>query len=128
MHEAYIAAVNSGDAEAVVALYAPDAEFLGGGGCTPVPCQGTTAIRRAYDTLVAQHTQVTLLEQSADGDTLHARTEFRNDLTQLAGVDRIVSNVTLQLNGDMIASLRAESDLTDEQTAHFIEVLRSSRP
>jgi ketosteroid isomerase-like protein len=128
LHEEYIAAVNSGDSTAVVALYAPDAEFLGGGGCTPAPCQGTTAIRRAYDTLVAQHTQVTLLEQYADGDTLHARTEFRNDLTQLAGVDRIVSNVTLELNGDMIGSLRAESDLTDEQTAHFIEFVSSSRP
>ncbi len=128
LHEEYIAAVNSGDAAAVVGLYAPDAEFLGGGGCSPNPCQGTTAIRRAYDTLVAQHAQVTLLEQYADGDTLHARTEFRNDVTQRAGVDRIVSNVTLELNGDMIGSLRAESDLTDEQTAHFVEVVSSSRP
>jgi hypothetical protein len=49
-------------------------------------------------------------------------------VTQLAGVDRIVSNVTLQLNGDMIGSLLAESDLTDEQTAHFIEVVSAPRP
>jgi len=32
LHEEYIAAVNSGDSAAVVALYAPDAEFRGGGG------------------------------------------------------------------------------------------------
>jgi len=128
LHEIYLAAVNSGDTEAVTALYAPDGEFLGGGGCSPEPCRGSTAIRLAYETLVAQHTQITLLEQQVDGDVLHATTEFRNDLVQHAGVDRIISNVTLEVSGDQISALRAEPDLTDDQTVRFIQFLSGPRP
>lgn len=120
VYQQYIEAYQRRDVAAIVALFAEDGVFVGGGGCRPTPCTGKVAIQRAYEIQLTGNYRLTVLERQANGDTISWRATLENDATRAAGVGRIVTTGTAEIRDGRIAALRGLPDPSDAETARFV--------
>lgn len=131
MHQRLLAALNSDDAEAVLALFADDAVFLGGFSCLPL-CAGKEALRRTFADIVAlkaRRTNITVeLRRASPTAWTRARYEIRADLISLAGAERIIGDEMIEVRGDQIVAVRLGFDFADPQTAAFIAAAAALLP
>ena len=121
VYQRYLDAAARRDVETVVSLFAEDAIFVGGGGCRPTPCVGSSAIRTSFQNQVAGHYKITLLDARVEGDAVFWRASAENDLTRAAGVAQIRTAGTTVVRDGKITELRALPDPTDAETARFLE-------
>lgn len=120
VYQKYLDAYRRGDVAGIVALFAEDAVFVGGGGCRPTPCVGQTAIRTAYERQLTGRYQLSLLDAQMDGETIRWRAALQNEATHAAGVARIITTGTTEVRDGKIDALRALPDPSDPETAAFI--------
>jgi len=120
VYQKYLDAYGRGDVAGIVALFADDAVFVGGGGCRPTPCVGQAAIRTAYERQLTGRYQLSLLDAQVDGETIRWRASVQNEATHAASVARIITTGTTDVRGGKIVALRALPDPSDPETATFI--------
>ena len=119
--------VSVGRADLAAEQFCEDAIVIAGPGCTPaVPCIGRDAIRRRYiKPLLARRTQLPLLDQRFDGQSLRTRGETIVQSDPRGGVVRLLGGHVFEFRGGLIRSLRVELDLRDSATAAFVERQRA---
>lgn len=115
-------ALNRGDIVTATGGFTEDAVFEGPGPCSPTPCVGPEAIRRAFEQLAVDRIRfTTVIGQSRTvGDLRTSRVEIRSDSIRVAGVDRLLATLTSIVPGTRISSMRVTLDAADPQTAVFL--------
>ena len=73
---------------------------------------------------MASGAQTSIPMSQVSGDTATSRIEVRNPVTQRAGIARAIVVTTVVAREGRIASIRAQLDTTDPQTAGALAVLR----
>ena len=130
----HVDAIARGDVAGALALYTDDAVIdgggpLAGGPCAAAPCVGKAAIQKELELRVASHQHATILKTYVSGNVVTFRAESRNDATQKAGVERIITWGILQMKDDKISYWHSGIlERTDPQTARFIEWFQSQPP
>ena len=130
----HVDAIARGDAAGALALYTDDAVIdgggpLAGGPCAAAPCVGKAAIQKELELRVAAKQRATILNTYVCGNVVTTRTESRNDLTQKAGVERIIGRTIIEFKGDKISSVYTGiPERSDPQTARFLEWRRAQPP
>lgn len=120
MYHALVEATNRGDVAAALALFADDASVSAPPLCAPNPCVGKAAIQREWEALVAARLRGSVVQLALRRDlVLEVREEHRADPITAAGVDRVISKVTVTFVGTRISRLALELDLTDPQTSAY---------
>ena len=101
--------------------YADDMGFFAGPLCSPQECVGKDAYRNYLEYLVALDTQVTMTSCEISGNTIAVTQELRGWHERAAGVDRSISSVAYEFEGDTLSSWRFVGfDMKDPQTAQFV--------
>ena len=122
-------AINRGDVAGALAMYADDAVIDRVGLCEAAPCIGKAAIQKELERMVGAKEHDTILKTYVSGNIVTYRLEVRNDATQKAGVERIITWGIYEMKGDKIAYVhRGLSERTDPQTARFVEWQRAQPP
>jgi hypothetical protein len=128
----YFTALAAGDVDGALALFAPNAEFIGSrptGNCSAhSPCTELAGIRQQLDANLAlgHHCQVaTSLE--VVGSTVLGRTLLRNDAIRARGIERILQTFLAQVPEDQITALYLVQDLTDPQTVTDLAILAGTQ-
>ncbi len=113
---------NRGDIAGAIALVANDIRFVGGPFCTPDrPCIGAEAVRQDMQQFIAMHVQLTGVGTPAvTGTTVRQRFEAHGDTIRAAGVDRIISDLTVEVRDGKIVSSSEIPDTSDAQTARAL--------
>jgi ketosteroid isomerase-like protein len=125
-----IDAFNRGEIDLMLEDYADDMVFLAAPVCVAVECVGKDAYRNYLEHYVDQNAQFTITSCDVSGNTMATTSEFAYDVTRAAGVDRIISGTTYEVQDDKIVAVRnLPTDLTDPQTAQFVQYwLATPRP
>ncbi|HEX5504918.1 MAG TPA: nuclear transport factor 2 family protein [Thermomicrobiales bacterium] len=121
---------NQGDVAGALALVTDDTRFSGGPRCTAAsPCVGKAAVGASLqDFSTRSHAQATIASgPQVSGTTVRARLEVRDDATRAAGVDRIVTDVTVEMRAGLIANWLSVEDASDPQTARFLAYVRQQQ-
>ncbi len=123
------AAMERGDVDAALALYANGAAIEGGGSCHWVsPCVGKAAIRSHLEQRVKnKHRKVTVIADYPSGNFLTRQVEIREKRTRKAGVDRIIAWSVTKIKDGKILFRRGFRDRSDPQTARYIKWRREQR-
>ena len=123
------AAMEQGDVDAALALYADDAAIEGGGSCRWVsPCVGKAAIRSHLEQRVKnKHRKVTVIADYPSGNFLTRQVEIRDKRTRKARVDRIIAWGITKIKDGKILFRRGFRDRSDPQTARYIKWRREQR-
>jgi hypothetical protein len=102
--------------------YADDMVFVVGPLCSPKECVGKDAWRNYLEYLVALDTQVTITSCEISGNTIAVTQELRGWHERAAGVDRTISSVAYEFEGDKLSSFRFVAfDMKDPQSAEFVK-------
>ncbi len=117
-------AINAADADATLALLTPAASIARGGCAIQTPCLGTEAIQVQLSRDKLNRVRYTVLSLQVAGDTVTGRVAFTNILVKTAGFQRVIEKITVTFQGDKIAKLVHELDVTDPDTAAYINVRR----
>ncbi len=126
----YHTAMERGDVDAALTLYADDAVIEGGRGCSSRnPCVGKAAIRKYLEQRVNRKSRKnTIIHEVPAGNVLTRRVEQRDDRTRKAGVDRIIVWSITKIKGSKISLRRRQFlDMSDTQTARYIKWRREQR-
>ncbi len=115
----YFDARARGDLDAALALWADDAVIDGGGRCRKSPCVGKAAIRKRFEYLAKVKAKVNPVATYASGNVVTIRLEVRHNLTQKAGVERVINWNIYEVKGGKIVSQRTLKERTDPQTARY---------
>ena len=126
VYQQYVDAVNRGDVNGVMQLYADDAVVGGVPGCLPQDCVGQDAIRNVMEFYVAENLRVTITGLEGSGDTATGSIEAESDFIRAAGVTRITGSVSVETAGHKISIYRFAADFSDGQTADFVGYLVSN--
>ena len=122
-------AINRGDVAGALAMYADDAVIDRVGLCEAAPCIGKAAIQKELERMVGAKEHDTILKTYVSGNIVTYRLEVRNDATQKAGVERIITWGIYEMKGDKISSVHLGiPERTDPQTARFLEWQRAQPP
>lgn len=114
---------NQGDVEGALSTLVPNVTFLGPAPCGPTitPCQGTAAVRPLFQQQVATHAVLTLTSIQVHGSLVTGTIEIRaDDITAVAGVERIAQGFLAQIPGKQIAAWYGQVDFADPQTLQFV--------
>ena len=113
---------NRGDVPGALALVTDDIRFVGGPFCTADrPCVGTEAVRQDMQQFIAMHVQLTGVGAPAvAGTTVRQRFEARGDTIRAAGVERVISDLTVEVRDGKIVSYLEIPDTSDAQTARAL--------
>ncbi len=113
---------NRGDIAGALALVANDIRFVGGPFCTPDrPCSGAEAVRQDMQQFIAMHVQLTGVGAPAvTGTTVRQRFEAHGDTIRAAGVERVLSDLTVEVRDGKIVSYLEIPDTSDAQTARAL--------
>jgi hypothetical protein len=126
----FVDARNQADETGAMALVADDMRYVGGAACLLAkPCLGTKGIQADVQLFISDHAQSTLLgSPSLSGTTVTARVERSDDAVRAAGVDRIVSEYTVDVLDGKLTTFRDVQDASDPQTATFKAFERAQQP
>lgn len=117
------AAMERGDVNAALALYADDAVIQGGGLCRGLsPCVGKAAIRKYLEKRLRNKSRRnTVIADYSSGKVLTRRIEIQDKRTQKAGVDRIIAwSITGVKDGKILFRYRFR-EVSDPQTLRFVK-------
>ena len=127
LYQQFVEAFNAGDTAGVLAVFAEDAEVsVTIFSCVLSPCVGHDAIQRFAETAASINVSFTIVSIEASGNTATGQQEVRGDVTQFAGVDRLLRTFTAEVTGDKISSLQTEPVEGDEQNDAMAEWLRAN--
>lgn len=119
--QAYVRALDSGDAGAAAAVFTDSAIHIhpiAVGACSrQSPCIGRKAILDDLRNRTADHQCITLLDGAVNGSVVRGQAELRNDTLRSMGIERMVVSSTWLVTGGKAAALYVLPDLTDPQTA-----------
>lgn len=101
-------------------MFTDDASVTAPPLCAPNPCVGKAAIQRQWEALVAARIRGVVLTIQPISGGLTVREEHRADPIVAAGVDRVISLMTVTFTGQRISRLALTLDLTDPQTAAYV--------
>ena len=102
--------------------YADDMVFVVGPLCSPKECVSKDAFRNYLEYLVALDTQGTITSCAISGNTIAVTQELRGWHERAAGVDRTISSVAYEFEGDKLSSFRFVAfDMKDPQSAEFVK-------
>lgn len=121
---------NRGDVAGALALVTDDVRTIGGPSCPPAaPCIGVQAIRTDLENVyIPKHIQLTIVGvPQVSGTTVQVRIEAHGDIFSAAGVERIVSNGTVEVRDGKIASFISIPDASDAQTAQYLAYVRAQQ-
>ena len=129
---AYIEAVDRHDIDAVMVLFASDAELLNSRYRPKIAAEGLALIR-AYiqETVIQQNGHITLQDLSDDGDSIHANIELQSERITQAGLNRILGTEKFWITDGKIKGFSFEMNLVDDETKRFFDFIRgleSNRP
>ena len=96
-----IDARNSGDIEAMMALFNEDA-VREDGSCQP-PCVGIAAVRRSFQKNIDEHFRANITSAEGAGDTVTARAEISSDEFRARGIEKRMSSYTVKLRDGKIS-------------------------
>jgi ketosteroid isomerase-like protein len=96
-----IDARNRGDIEGLMKFFVSDA-MREDGACNP-PCVGEAAVRRSFETNIAEHFQASVTSVEGAGDTVTGRAEIRSDAFRAQGVDHRMTSYTIKFRDGKIA-------------------------
>ncbi len=111
--EAFVAAFNSGDVDAAVALFAEDAVIES----PRNTFVGLTEIRDDLQGEVDNGNNITIVSIEVSGSSVTTTQEIRNPRIEALGVERIIRIATFEVRDGKIVSLAQAPDLSDPQTA-----------
>jgi hypothetical protein len=115
-----LAAESRGDVAAVLAMYSDDAIVQYGGLCW-TPCVGKAAIQKELERRVAAKNRWTVVGKYVSGDVAVVKTALQIGFIEGSGVDRVIVWCIYETKADKIAVVTLVGELTDPQTARFIE-------
>ncbi|MDQ6906105.1 MAG: nuclear transport factor 2 family protein, partial [Chloroflexota bacterium] len=120
---------NRGDVQGALAFVTDDIRFVGGPFCTgDRPCIGAAAVRQDMQQFIAMHVQLTGIGAPVvTGTTVHQRFEARGDTIRAAGVERVVTDLTVEVRDGKIVSYLEAPDTSDPQTARALAYQRSQQ-
>ena len=121
LFERFIDTRNRGDLAGLLALVTDDVRFVGGPECPPpAPCLGTEALQREFRSYTQAQVRVTVVgPPQVSGTTLRARVEASGAAQRAVGVDRAISDVTVEVRDGKVASWIGILDASDPQTARW---------
>lgn len=112
-------ALNRGDADAALEVFAEDARVTGAE--CETPCEGAAEIREGFlEPEIADGARVLLTDMDEEGNQVNARFRVRSDSLREAGVRRLVGPVTFTFDNGHVAALDIGLDETDPETARFL--------
>lgn len=118
---AYFAASNRGDVDAVVALFADNAVFIGAratGNCSQrAPCTDLAGVRQQVEGNVAIHACETIRSIQIAGAVVTVQREGRTDVTRANGVERVLATNVFVVPQDKIVFHAGILDVADPPTA-----------
>ena len=114
----YVDALNRGDVDGVMALFADDAVFVDSA-CLPL-CVGKDAIRNLTEFGVAENVAATFTSSEASGNTATGIIVTESDVIEAAGVERVIVTFTTEVKGAEIVFARLEIDRRDKQSGAFV--------
>ncbi len=120
--EAFVAAMNSGDVDAAVALFAEDAVIELAMGTFV----GLTEIRGDLQRNVDMGLNVTNVSVEVSGNIVTAIQEVRNPQVEAFGIDRIIRIATFEIRDGKIVFLTRMGDTSDPDTVRFQEAQRAA--
>ena len=119
--QAYVKALDSGDAAAAASVFADNAIHIhpiAAGACSrQSPCIGRRAILDDLRNRTADHQCITLLDGAVNGSIVRGLAELRNDSLRAMGIERMLVSSTWLVAGGKAVALYVLPDLTDAQTA-----------
>jgi hypothetical protein len=120
---------NVGDLDGAMALVADDMSYIGGPACPPeTPCLGVDAMRGNVQRYIAGQEQATIVgAPQVSGTVVKAHLESRNPGRLAIGVERTLSEVTVEVRDGQLASWAGTSDATDPQTAWWLAFQRGQQ-
>jgi hypothetical protein len=121
---AFVDAVNRGDAESAVGLFAADATWERGGRCPPGACAGLAPIRAEVAMDIRDQHAITIVSVQSSGGAARARIELRTAATRARGVERLIRFLTVNAVDGRIVGVKFEDDLGDPTTAAFVSMQR----
>lgn len=115
-------ALNSGDADALLALHAENVTIVSMPTCpAQTPCVGRQRLRAVYGSgLLGTHAQVRPLDATIDEAGAWIRSELQNDATRRLGIPRIILSAHVQARSGQIVRLVFEPDPYDADTATYL--------
>ena len=116
----FVDALNAGDIDGVLAIFADDAEVSGATfACIFLPCVGKDAIQRFAEGEALANVDFTIISSETSDSTVTGLLEKRADVTEAAGVDRIILSFTAEMTDGAVTSLNLVFDFDDEQTLAY---------
>ena len=109
-----------------MALVAEDMSYVGGAACTPdKPCIGRDAMRRIVQGYIAGHDTASIVGlPEVSGTTVKAHLESGNPDRRAIGVERTLSDVTVDVRNGLLTSWASINAAADPQTATWQAVQR----
>jgi hypothetical protein len=120
---------NVGDLDGAMALVADDMRYVGGPACPPDnPCIGREAMRGTIERYIAGQEQATIVGAPlVSGTVVKATLESRNPERLAVGVERTLSEVTVEVRDGQLASWGGIADTSDPQTLTWLASQRAQQ-
>ena len=114
---------NRGDVDATMALVATDVSYVSGLACPPErPCIGTDAVRRDVQLFISDGAYSSDIGNSdVSGTIVQVQLGTESSVQSSVGVERTLSDVTAEVRDGQISSWQSVSDVTDPQTAWWLD-------
>lgn len=119
---AAIDAFNAGDAEASAAFFSEDVTVTGL--CPPANvCHGRAELQAFLEIEIAEGAQDEIRDLTVDGNTVVVQLTERVPAFAELGIERVYITLTATVEDGLITSMVDELDLSDPQTATFVQAL-----
>jgi ketosteroid isomerase-like protein len=122
-------AINRGDLAGAVAMWTDDALIDNPITCAEAPCVGKAGVQKDMERRINAKNRPKTLKHYVSGNLLTTRTELRSNLTEKAGVDRIILWLIYEVKGEKIAWERGPLyERNDAQTAKYLAWQKTQQP
>jgi ketosteroid isomerase-like protein len=129
-----LTALNNGDLDGALALFADNAVFVGaarsGGTCSQAtPCTDAAGIRQQLqNAVVGSHTCFTLRSLTVSGAVVTGQRDTRNDVTRRNGIDRDIEDFFALVPDGQITFWAAVKNVGDPETALDLAISAGTQP
>jgi ketosteroid isomerase-like protein len=122
---AYVEAINQGNLDAAMSLFAPDAQLINSKYRPVIPAEGYELVK-AYiaETVIGQNGQIKILKINEEGNEVNALIELTSNRIKQAGQNRILGTERMTIVNNKIKVFDFSMDLNDVETKKFFEFVR----
>jgi hypothetical protein len=124
---AFIAAMNAGDASGAAALLDPAVVYQGVLVCWPEPCRGRTAVAGVLEAEIDDRTEHVVFPETAQETDRRVRLRGEARYASLVSAERVVYELRAEVGPDGIRDLRLVLDTDDGPTARVLANLARVR-